>query len=228
MAPHAIHFGLLLLPKYQWLDAGGPVDFFYCHIQESMRALNLDEATVAKAPIIGWYYISHDLTPVQAMSGPAGIPTNTYADCPALNYLLIPGNNPSRPPPPGCAAFLQRLMADDGFKALLTVCTGSMAIAPTGILDGLRVSSNKYALKMAVNAGTLYKNVEWVGDRRWHVDGKVWSSAGITAGIDLAAEFARVHFDAVVVEYAKIIAEYQPKPAKPDAFAFVLDGVNLS
>ncbi|KAF8171107.1 class I glutamine amidotransferase-like protein [Pholiota molesta] len=228
MAPHTIHFGLLLLPKYQWLDAAGPVDFFYSHTQESMRALNLDEATIAKAPIIEWHYISHDFTPVQATSGPAGIPTNTYADCPALDYLLIPGNDLLHPLPEGCAEFLYKLMAHDGFKALLTVCTGSMAIAPTGILDGLRVCSNKYALKMAVNAGNLYKKIEWVGDRRWHVDGKVWSSAGITAGIDLAAEFARVHFDPVVVEYAKIIAEYQPKPAKPDVFAFVLDGVDLS
>jgi transcriptional regulator GlxA family with amidase domain len=228
MAPHTIHFGLLLLPKYQWLDAAGPVDFFYSHTQESMRALNLDEATIAKAPIIEWHYISHDFTPVQATSGPAGIPTNTYADCPALDYLLIPGNDLLHPLPKGCAEFLYKLMANDGFKALLTVCTGSMAIAPTGILDGLRVCSNKYALKMAVKAGNLYKNIEWVGDRRWHVDGKVWSSAGITAGIDLAAEFARVHFDPVVVEYAKIIAEYQPKPAKPDAFDFVLDGIDLA
>ncbi|KAF8185989.1 class I glutamine amidotransferase-like protein [Pholiota molesta] len=228
MWPSAIHFGVLLLPTYQFLDAAGPVDFLTTHTQTAMRVMNLDNATIAKAPIIDWHYISHDLTPVQATSGPAGIPTNTYADAPPLDYLLVPGTNLTGPLPDGTAEFLTKTLATDGFKALLTVCTGSMAIAPTGVLDGLQVCSNKYALKMAVEAGTLYKNVTWVGDERWHVDGRVWSSAGITAGLDLAAEFARVHFDPVVVEWAKIAAEYTPNPATPDPFAYILDGVDLN
>jgi transcriptional regulator GlxA family with amidase domain len=229
MAPQTIQFGLLLLPGYQWLDAVGPVDFINNHSQFYVSALGLDEATVAKAPRIEWHYISHDLMPVQATSGPAGLPTKTYADCPALDYLLVPGPGSwAAPLPEGCAAFLQKLMADDSFKALLTVCTGSMAVAQTGILDGLRVCSNKYALKRAVGAERLYRNVKWIGDRRWHVDEKVWSAAGITAGIDLAAEFARVHFDPAVVEIVKNLAEYEPNPAQPDPFARILDGVALS
>ena len=81
---------------------------------------------------------------------------------------------------------------------------------------------------MFAEAGALNKNVKWVGDRRWIVDGKVWSSAGITAGIDLSAEFAKVHFDSEVVELAEMVSEYQPLPAQPDPFAKILEGINLN
>ena len=81
---------------------------------------------------------------------------------------------------------------------------------------------------MAAEAGVLNKKVKWVGDRRWIVDGKVWSAAGITAGIDLSAEFARVHFDPKVVELAKLVSEYEPNPAQPDPFAKILEGINLN
>ena len=80
---------------------------------------------------------------------------------------------------------------------------------------------------MCVEQGVLNKKVKWVGDRRWIVDGKVWSAAGITAGIDLSAEFARVHFDPRVVKLAKLVTEYESNPAQPDPFAKILEGIKL-
>ena len=81
---------------------------------------------------------------------------------------------------------------------------------------------------MFAEAGILNKKVKWVGDRRWIVDGKVWSAAGVTAGIDLSAEFAKVHFDPKVVELAKMVSEYESNPAQPDPFAKILEGVKLN
>jgi len=83
-------------------------------------------------------------------------------------------------------------------------------------------------LKSFAEAGVLNKKVKWVGDRRWIVDGKVWSAAGITAGIDLIAEFARLHFDPQVVELARLVSEYESNQAQPDPFAKILDGINLN
>jgi transcriptional regulator GlxA family with amidase domain len=74
----------------------------------------------------------------------------------------------------------------------------------------------------------LRKQVKWVGDRRWIVDGKIWSAAGVTAGIDLAAEFARVHFDPEIVELVKAVNEETPRPDRPDDWAHLLDGVDLN
>ncbi|KAF8808250.1 ThiJ/PfpI [Phlegmacium glaucopus] len=221
-----LHIGLLLFPVYQWLDAAGSVDYLNNHSQTMLGQLNIPKAILDKAPIIVWHYISSDLTPVRASSGPLQIPSCTYANCPPLDYLVVPGTDPAAPLPEGCAAFLHERVPT--LKALLTVCTGSMAIAQAGILDGLHVCSNKVALKMFAEAGILNKKVKWVGDGRWIVDGKVWSAAGITAGIDLVAEFARVHFDPEVVELAKLLSEYESNPAQPDPFAKILEGIKLN
>ncbi|KAF8160019.1 ThiJ/PfpI [Crassisporium funariophilum] len=227
MPSQILNFGLLLLPEHQWLDAAGTVDYLNNHSHAMMKMMRLPQALLDKAPIMNWHYISFDLSPIQTTSGPKQLPSCTYADCPPLDYLVVPGPDPFAPLPEGCSAFLQKRFADPNLKGLLTVCSGSIAIASTGILDGLNVCSNKVALKTCAEAGVLSKKVKWVGDRRWIVDGKVWSAAGVTSGIDLAAEFARVHFDSEIVEITKDVSECSPKPAQPDSFAKILDGVEL-
>ncbi|KAF8883345.1 ThiJ/PfpI [Gymnopilus junonius] len=227
MSPPTLRFGLLLFPGYQWLDAAGTADYINNHSRAMVKLMGVPQEVIDKAPVIEWHYISNNFKPIQASSGPPQIPTNTYKDCPELDYLLIPGPNPADPLPEGCAEFLRERFADPKLKELLLVCTASLAIAPTGILDGYHVCSNKTVLRSMALAGRLYKKVHWIGDRRWHIDGKVWSSAGTTAGIDLAAEFARQHFDKEIVELGKNVAEYRSNPSHPDPFAFILDGIKL-
>jgi len=221
-----LKFGLLMFPQFQWLDAAESVDLINNHSQAMLKLLQSPEALVAKAPIIQWSYISHDLSPTNPTSGPPHIPTETYKTCAQLDYLIVPGPDPHQPLPEGCAEFLRAQF--DGLKALLTICTGSLAIAPTGLLDGLHVCSAKFALRTMAQEGLLNRKVKWVGDRRWIVDGKVWSSAAITAGMDLASEFARVNFDEEVVNLTKQVMEYEGQKAQPDKWASILDGVDLN
>ena len=58
-------------------------------------------------------------------------------------------------------------------------------------------------------------------------DGNVWSTAKITSGIDLTAEFARVYFDKDVIEKAKEITEEVPRPDTPDPYVRILKGSDL-
>ncbi|TFK44175.1 class I glutamine amidotransferase-like protein [Crucibulum laeve] len=220
-----LHIGVLSLPYHQLLDAAGPVDYLNNHSYAILSEIKSPLAS--KAPVIHWHYISYKSTlePLPATSGPMQVPTCTYADCPPLDYLLVPGPDPAIRIPDGCAEFVRSRF--DGLKGLLLVCTGSIIIARTGVLDGLNVCSNKMVLKDWANAGKLPEKVKWVGDRRWIVDGKVWSAGGITAGIDLAAEFARVHFDPEIVELVKLFSEYKPNPDQPDVFAKITEGVKL-
>ncbi|KAF9010792.1 ThiJ/PfpI [Cyathus striatus] len=225
MTSAVLSIGVLLLPEFQLLDAMGPIDHLSSHTKEYLALCQVPFAH--KGPSIKWHYISSttDLTPMNALSGPLLVPTCTYADCPPLDYLLVPGPDPKIPLPAGCDEFLKTKLKE--IKLLLLVCTGSLAIARTGILDGLQVCGNKCVLKAMKADGTLRKEVKWVGDRRWIKDGKVWSAGGVTAGIDLAAEFARVHFDPEVVEVTRLLSEYEPNPDQPDVFSKILDGVTL-
>ncbi|KAH9479870.1 hypothetical protein JR316_0008466 [Psilocybe cubensis] len=96
--------------------------------------------------------------------------------------------------------FIQTRYADPRLKAILMICTGSMCLARTRILDGHQVCSNKFVLRMAANGKTLYNKIKWIGDRRWVIE--LWSVGGVTCGIDLAAEYARQHFNPEIVRAA--------------------------
>ncbi|KAF9556495.1 class I glutamine amidotransferase-like protein [Agrocybe pediades] len=222
--------GLLMHPEFQWLDAVGPIDFLttMSHGFMNRMASAIPKEILDKAPIMNWFYVADNLKPIQAYAGPPMTPSHTFETCPPLDYLVIPGTDPAVPLSAACIKFLKERYADERMKGMLIVCSGSMSVAQAGILDGLNVCSNKFALRMSAQAGVLNRKVKWVGNRRWIVDGKIWSAAGVTAGIDLTAEFMRVNFDEKLVKLVMELSEYSPLPDQPDAFAYILEGVDLA
>lgn len=74
---------------------------------------------------------------------------------------------------------------------VLTVCTGSALLAKTGLLDSLKATSNKRSFEWVKSCN---KNVHWISKARWVVDGKFYTSSGISAGIDMALDFVSDRF----------------------------------
>ncbi|KAL9712291.1 hypothetical protein Ac2012v2_003526 [Leucoagaricus gongylophorus] len=227
LAGENIHIGVVLFPQYQLLDAAGPIDYINSHSHTFCSFFKKD-SLIPKATTIHWSYIAETLDLVQPSSGPAQQPTHTFSNPPPddqLDYLIVPGADPTKTLSPACIKFFQVIKPK--VKAMLLVCVASLLLAQTGILDGHRICSNKYTLKEFAGLGMLKKEVAWVGDRRWIIDGNVWSCGGITGGIDLAAEFARMHFHQEMTELVKAISEWTPRPEWPDEWAKLVDGVNL-
>ncbi|KAG7393182.1 hypothetical protein PHYBOEH_006159 [Phytophthora boehmeriae] len=75
---------------------------------------------------------------------------------------------------------------------VLTVCTGSAILADTGFLENKRATTNKIAYQEVVQA---HQGVQWMHKARWVVDGKIWTSSGVTAGIDMAHAFVSTIYD---------------------------------
>lgn len=71
-------------------------------------------------------------------------------------------------------------------KYVLTVCTGSALLAETGLLDNKKATSNKRAFDWVISNG---KNVNWIKKARWTVDGKYYTSSGVSAGMDMTFGF---------------------------------------
>lgn len=69
---------------------------------------------------------------------------------------------------------------------VLTVCTGSALLAKTGLLDDRQATSNKRAFSWVSAQG---KKVLWDSKARWKVDGKYYTSSGVSAGMDMALGF---------------------------------------
>jgi putative intracellular protease/amidase len=103
-----------------------------------------------------------------------------------VDIFLIPGGYGTRPLVNN-AIFLHTIrQVAAASKFVLTVCTGSGLLAKTGLLDGREATSNKRALTWAMGQG---QNVNWVKKARWTIDGKYYTSSGVSAGIDMSLGF---------------------------------------
>ncbi len=68
-------------------------------------------------------------------------------------------------------------------ELVMTVCTGSILLATTGVLDGYKATTNKLDFIQTIPLGP---KVDWVKKARWVEDGKFFTSSGVSAGMDMA------------------------------------------
>lgn len=115
--------------------------------------------------------------------GTSILPTHSFATAPALDVLLVPGGQGTRARSEavfGSIEFIRQRF--DSLQYLITVCTGSGLAARSGVLDGKRATTNKLAWESTV---ALRPQVNWIHRARWVTDGNIWTSSGISAGIDV-------------------------------------------
>ncbi|KAH3914226.1 hypothetical protein HBH56_100510 [Parastagonospora nodorum] len=133
-------------------------------------------------------------------------PTHTYANPPSdIEVLLVPGGGGVR---------LLNLTAQTDFvratypkvKYLLSVCTGAGILAKAGVLDGRSATTNKKAWGTITAMGP---KVNWKSPARWIVDGNIWSSSGVTAGLDLIFAFIEEVYGKELAENIAGTVEYE-------------------
>jgi transcriptional regulator GlxA family with amidase domain len=180
--------GILLFPAVEVLDFAGPYEVF--------SVTRLDEARRRDDPSpFEVLLVAENAEPVVATGGLRVIPDVTVDACPRLDVLVVPGGWGTR-----TEIDNQRLIQWIGKRAqevetLTSVCTGSMMLGKAGLLDGRRATTHWRALDwMRESFPTV------TVEEKLHVveDGNVLTSAGISAGIDMALRVvARYHGEAI-------------------------------
>lgn len=84
---------------------------------------------------------------------------------------------------------------------VLSVCTGSALLAKSGLLDGKQATSNKRAFSWVTSQDT---NVNWDKKARWKIDGKYYTSSGVSAGMDMTLGFLA---DRHGIDFARQVAK---------------------
>jgi transcriptional regulator GlxA family with amidase domain len=178
-SPPPNKFAFLLFPSFEPLDLFGPYEALFTlarshHLSLAWLAATLDP--VSTAPKLA------SMNPLNSSAFLSVPPTHTFATAPEdIEVLLVPGGLGARSP--DLNATLEYITAVyPKLKFLITVCTGAMVVAKTGLLNGVRATTNKAAWKSVV---ATEPRARWIPRARWAVDGKVWSSSGVSAGIDV-------------------------------------------
>jgi transcriptional regulator GlxA family with amidase domain len=191
VSAHAVRrrrVGILVFPDVEVLDFCGPFEVF--------SVVRLDEARRREEPSpFDVLLVSPDAGPVVATGGLRVIPDCTLETCPELDVLVVPGGWGTR------RALhdgrLREWIAARGVAVdtLTSVCTGAMLVGGAGLLDGRRATTHWRSLDWMAEA---FPRTTVVRDRHVVDDGQVVTSAGISAGIDMALRVvARYHGEAI-------------------------------
>ena len=180
--------GMLIFPRLTQLDMTGPYE------------------VLARLPDTQVDLIARDRAPVTTDRGMQIVPTVTYADCPPLDVIMVPGG-------PGqqelmedeeALSFLRRQAA--GAQYVTSVCTGSLVLGAAGLLKGKRATCHWAAIEHLKPLGAIPVSEKVV------IDGNIVTGAGVTSGIDFALRLAAMLESEEVARAIQLQIEYDPEP----------------
>ncbi|SDJ49491.1 GlxA family transcriptional regulator [Streptomyces indicus] len=169
---------VVLFDGVQSLDVTGPVEVFAAAGHYGGGRADLDGASSEPYEI---RTASLDGRPVRTSSGLTLVPDGPLDAMPAPHTLLVPGGTGTRAPDDGLVAWL-RAHAPSA-ERLVSVCTGALLLAGAGLLDGRRATTH---WGFCDTLARHHPEIDVQPDAIYVRDGHVATSAGVTAGIDLA------------------------------------------
>jgi cyclohexyl-isocyanide hydratase len=183
-----LQIGLVLFPKVTQLDFTGPLQVF-------------SSVPGAKVHLI-WKRIE----PVPSDSVLVLTPTTTFADCPQLDVICVPGGagTDDMVNDAEMLAFLRKQA--EGAKYITSVCTGSLVLGAAGLLRGYRATTHWSAIDHLAPLGAVPTNTRVCVDRNRITGG------GVTAGIDFALTLVSIMVDRPTAEAIQLRLEYNPAP----------------
>jgi transcriptional regulator GlxA family with amidase domain len=199
--------GVLIFPNFQLLDAAGPISVF--EIAARLAGAPPSIKVVAATP-----------GPVRSSSG-AEMLARGFQPAGAISTLIVAGGEGTRSPAI-CAKTLSFVkgLAKRGVR-VASVCSGAYILAEAGLLDGRRATTHWGRTKHFLSA---YPKVKLECDQIFVRDGNIWSSAGITAGIDLALAMVTEDFgDEIAQQTARQLVLYHRRSGGQSQFSSLLE-----
>ena len=182
------HIGILVFPSVQQLDLTGPYEVF---------------ASIPDAKV---HLIWKDRSAITSATGLVLAPTMTFAECPALDVLCVPGGG-------GINALLQdaevlgflRAQAARA-RSVSSVCTGSLVLGAAGLLKGRRATTHWASHDFLAKFGAIPTHGRVVRD------GNLFTAGGVTAGIDFGLTVVAELLGEAQAQAVQLAHEYAPEP----------------
>jgi len=184
----SLQFGIVIFPGVQQLDATGPYEVF----------ASVPDATVQ----LVW----KDRQPVASATGLVLAPSTTFAECPPLDVLCVPGgrgiNDLLRDGE--VLGFLRAQAARARYVS--SVCTGALVLGAAGLLQGRRATTHWAAHDLLAKFGAIPSHGRVVRD------GNLFTAGGVTAGIDFGLTLVAELLGKAEAQTIQLGHEYAPEP----------------
>ena len=186
-----MRIGILLFNEAEELDFVGPMEVF--GVASGLKS-GIDIVTLSK-----------DGKQIHGRYGLKVQPDYSFANCPDLDLLIVPGGKGAREQVRYDKESIAFVRVHASRARIASVCTGALVLAEAGILDGKKATTHWSALDILRE----YPKVQVVEGVRFVRDGNVATSAGISAGMDLALEIVREHYGEQVASDVARDMEYR-------------------
>ncbi len=199
--------GILVFPDFQLLDAAGPISVF--EIASRLAGAAPSIRTIAATP-----------GPVRSSAG-VELLARGFRPSAAIGTLIVVGGSgvDAASKCDKTLGFL-RTMAKRGIR-IASVCSGAFILAEAGLLDGRRATTHWQRTRQFLSQ---YPRVKLEPDQIFVRDGDIWSSAGISAGIDLAlAMVAEDLGDEIAKKAARQLVLYHRRSGGQSQFSSLLE-----
>jgi transcriptional regulator GlxA family with amidase domain len=199
--------GIFVFPDFQILDLAGPISVFEIAKRYDAKVPELRVVSLAGGA-------------VRSSSGAVLLACDLHS-CGAISTLIVVGGEGVEHALT-CSAtldFVRRLAA--GGSRVASVCSGAYILAAAGLLDGRRATTHWSLTRDFVSR---FPKVRFEPDKIFTRDGHIWTSAGISAGIDLAmAMVAEDQGDVVARDIARHLVLYQRRSGGQSQFSSLLE-----
>jgi transcriptional regulator GlxA family with amidase domain len=176
VGPVTRRIGVLAFDEVEVLDLGGPFEVFTTASRVAQRG------RPAAPPPFEVVILSTDGRAVHARGGLVIVPHGDLAGASQLDLVIVPGGVVTAVEQDPLVTGWLRARAREA-EVVASVCTGAFVLAAAGLLDGREVTTH---WEDQADLAAAYPALAVVADRRWVDGGSVVTSAGISAGIDMA------------------------------------------
>lgn len=190
----------LVFPGFETLDYFGPM--------EMLGGLGNETEIIT---------VAQNADPVPSVHGQRIVPDKVISDKDDYDLLFIPGGDSALQEAKDEDLMAWISTASGNAERVMAVCTGTVMLGMTGVLDGRRATTNK---RDFIDTVHLVPNVNWVKEARWVEDGKFFTSSGVSAGMDMALAVMADLFGMKVADRIALGCEYEwHKDSTRDPFA---------
>jgi cyclohexyl-isocyanide hydratase len=183
------HIGFVIFPDLTQLDFTGPLQ------------------VLSRLPQSATHIVAKSAAPVPSDCGLGLVPTHTFANCPPLDLICIPGGSE------GVAGIINdretiefvRQQAGAA-KYVTSVCTGAFVLGVAGLLKGRRATTHWAYTDLLPLVGATHEKARVV------IDGNVITGGGVTAGIDFGLRVIAEVAGETTARRIQLGIEYDPAP----------------